>query len=137
MKSYDFFAVVYDNEVLCTGCLPEGITIQDEDVFPIFANSEHDRYPVCDKCFTEHDYVCLTEYGMIHTSEHWHIFKDVTFFRYAGQVYFCKYLKHPYEHPEIITREQVESIFSELTGINPAWASDMLDLYLLERYGVV
>jgi hypothetical protein len=137
MKSHDFFAVIYKGEVLCTGCLPEGVTVQDEDVTQIFANSEHDRYPVCDKCNTEHDYVCLTEYGMIHTSDHDLVFRDVTIFRYAGQVYFCQYQKHPYEHPEIITREQVEDYFSELTDIDSTWASDMLDNYLLERYGVV
>ena len=137
MKSHDFFAVVYKHDTLCIECLPEGVTVENEGVSPIWASSEHDRYPVCDKCNTEHDYVCLTEYGMIHTSDHDPVFKDVTFFRYAGQTYFCRYLKHPYEHPEIITREQVEDYFSELPGIDPAWACDMLDNYLLERYGVV
>jgi hypothetical protein len=137
MKSHDFFAVVYDNDVLCTGCLPEGVTVHDEKVFPIFANSEHDRYPVCDKCFTEHDYVALTEYGMIHTSDHDPVFRDVTIFRYAGQVYFCLYYKHAYQHARIVTKDKVMDMFVSLTDIPYAWACDMLDNYLLERHGVV
>lgn len=137
MKSHDFFAVVYDNGVFCTECLPDGVSVSDEDVFPIFANSKHDRYPVCEFCWKEHDYVALTEHGMIHTSDHDPVFRDVTIFRYAGQVYFCRYLKHTWEHARIITREEMETYFSELTGIDPAWACDMLDNYLLERHGVV
>lgn len=137
MKSYDFFAVVYNGDVLCTECLPDGVSVSDEKVLPIFANSEHDRYPVCDKCLTEHDYVALTEYGMIHTSDHDPVFRDVTLFRYAGQVYFCQYYKHSYQHARIVTREQVEDYFSELTDIDSTWASEMLDKYLLERHGVV
>jgi hypothetical protein len=137
MKSHDFFAVIYKNDVLCTGCLPEGVTVQDEKVFPIFANSEHDRYPVCDLCWKEHDYVVLTEHGMIHTSDHDPVFRDVTVFKKDAHTYFCLYYKHAYQHAHIITKEKVTDLFVSLTGIDPAWASDMLDRYLLERYGVV
>lgn len=59
MKSYDFEAVVYDGEVYCTECLPEGVSVKDEAVSPIFADSEWDWAPVCDKCGTEHDYVSV------------------------------------------------------------------------------
>lgn len=63
MKSFDYEACVYDGAVYCNGCLPEGITTESEDVSPIFADSEHDGYPVCDKCGEVHNYVSLTDYG--------------------------------------------------------------------------
>lgn len=137
MKSHDFFAVIYKDEVLCTGCLPDGVSVQDESVTPIFANSEHDRYPVCEFCWKEHDYVALTEHGMIHTSDHDSVFQDVTVFKYDGQTYFCLYYKHSYQHARVITREQMIDAFVKLTDIDSTWASEMLDRYLLERYGVV
>lgn len=137
MKSYDFNAVIYKDEVFCTGCLPEGVTVQDETVTPIFASSEHDRYPVCELCWKEHDYVALTEYGMIHTADHDPVFEKVTMFKYNGQTYFCLYYKHAYLHARIITKEKMMDLFVSLTGIAPAWAANMLDDYLLERYGIV
>ena len=63
MKSYDFLAVVVDCDVLCVGCLPDDVSVNDEDVHPIFADSEWDSYPVCSECGREHDYVSLTTYG--------------------------------------------------------------------------
>lgn len=136
MKSYDFFAVIYKGNVHCIECLPEKVSVSDETVHPIFANSEHDTYPVCDVCLKEHDYVCLTDWGKIHTSEHYEIFRDVTFFRYAGQTYFCAYHNHSYEHPEIISREQMHDMFVDLVQISYAYSVDMLDTYLEERYGL-
>lgn len=59
MKAYDFDAVTYDASVYCTECLPDGVSVDDEEVHPIFADSEWDSYPVCDACGTEHDYVSL------------------------------------------------------------------------------
>lgn len=61
MKAYDYEAVVYDGNVYCIGCLPDGV--DEEDLEPIFALSEWDCYPVCDACGEAHEYVCLTEDG--------------------------------------------------------------------------
>jgi hypothetical protein len=63
MKSYDYDAVTYDGVVYCTECLPEGISSESEECFPVFADSEWDYYPVCDACGQVHDYVSLTAYG--------------------------------------------------------------------------
>jgi hypothetical protein len=63
MKAYDFDAVAFDCGVYCTGCLPDGVTTNDEAVHPVFADSEWDYYPVCDACGCEHDYVNLTGEG--------------------------------------------------------------------------
>ena len=66
MKSYDFEACAYDGAIYCTSCLPDGIDEDHEDVSPVFADSEHDSYPVCDACGCVHDYVSLTSYGQAH-----------------------------------------------------------------------
>src|SRR5262245_55360529 len=63
MNACDFDAVVYDGAEYCVGCLPDGVDVDSEEVSPIFASEEMDRYPVCDACGYEHDYVSLTEYG--------------------------------------------------------------------------
>ena len=65
MKSYDYEACAYDCALYCSGCLPEGITTDSEEVSPIFAGSEHDGYPVCDHCGAVHDYVSLTTDGIL------------------------------------------------------------------------
>lgn len=59
MKSYDYEAVVYEASVCCVECLPTGVSVNDDDVSPVFADSEWDYYPVCDVCGAEHDYVQL------------------------------------------------------------------------------
>jgi len=59
MKAYDFDAVTYDASVYCVECLPDGITVDSEDVSPIFADSEWDYAPVCDACGAVHDYVTV------------------------------------------------------------------------------
>jgi hypothetical protein len=69
MHAYDFDAVVYDCDVYCLACLPDDLTADSRDewdepiVHPIFADSEHDSYPVCCNCGAEHDYVSLTPEG--------------------------------------------------------------------------
>lgn len=63
MYSYDYEAVVYDGEIYCVGCLPEGVSVDSDEVSPIFADSEWDYYPVCADCGTVHDYVNLTAEG--------------------------------------------------------------------------
>lgn len=61
MKSFDYYAVVYDGSVYCTGCIPEPI---DPDLLhPIFADSEWDYVPTCDHCGERHDYVTIIHYG--------------------------------------------------------------------------
>ncbi len=61
MKSYDYYAVTYDGAVYCAEHLPDGVTLDTEGVFPAFADSEWDTYPVCDACFMQHDYVVLLQ----------------------------------------------------------------------------
>lgn len=61
MKSFDYYTVVYDSEIYCCGCLPEGIDIDSDDIQPIFADSEWNYVPCCCKCDTEHDYINLLE----------------------------------------------------------------------------
>lgn len=63
MSSFDYNAMVFDCEIYCIECLPDGVGENDEDVSPIFADSEWDYYPVCAHCGAVHDYVCLTDYG--------------------------------------------------------------------------
>ena len=83
MKSYDYDAVVYDGTCYCCGCLekackvPEGyehqqVTLDSDEVSPIFADSEWDGYPVCDHCGAVHDYVSLTDEGIIAEAERQH-----------------------------------------------------------------
>jgi hypothetical protein len=62
MKSYDYDAVVYDSEIFCTECLPDGVSRRDDDVTPIFADSEWDYVPICCQCSYEHDYVSVLNY---------------------------------------------------------------------------
>ena len=57
MKSYDYDAVVVDDEIYCVGCKPKNVRIDDPMLSPIFADSEWDYTPVCCVCGTEHDYV--------------------------------------------------------------------------------
>ena len=61
MRSHDYGAVVYRSDVYCIGCCPT--PTEDEEAYPIFADSEWDYFPVCDKCGEVHDYVTLTEDG--------------------------------------------------------------------------
>lgn len=65
MRAFDFEAVTFNSSVFCVPCLPEGVSVEGDGVFPIFANSEWDAYPVCDVCRSEHDYVLLTAAGGI------------------------------------------------------------------------
>ena len=62
MKSWEYKAVVYDGAVYCVECCP--FPIDSDEVFPVFADSEWDYYPSCDKCCRQHDYVRLTTEGM-------------------------------------------------------------------------
>lgn len=59
MKSYDYEAVVYDGAEYCVECLPVGVSVDSEDVSPIFADMELDFAPVCANCGVEHDYMNL------------------------------------------------------------------------------
>ena len=61
MNDFDYYAVVYDNEIYCLNCLPVDVTVQSEEITPIFAGSEWDEYPVCCVCGHEHDYVIKLE----------------------------------------------------------------------------
>lgn len=65
MKAYDYEACAYDGAIYCNDCLPEGVTVDDENVSPVFAYSEWDHYPVCDACGERHEYVGLTSDGLL------------------------------------------------------------------------
>ena len=62
MNAVDWYAVAWDGDVYCADCLPDGVGVEDDGVYPIFADSEWDRYPVCCVCGAEHDYVGLIEH---------------------------------------------------------------------------
>ena len=64
MNACNFEAVTYDAQVFCVPCLPDHLNTDSEEVYPVFASSEWDYYPVCDHCGREHDYVILTVYGL-------------------------------------------------------------------------
>ena len=61
MKSYDFFAVTYEADIYCVGCLPKGVSVDDDEVSPIFADSEWDYPPSCCVCGETHDYVTVLD----------------------------------------------------------------------------
>jgi len=70
VKAYDFDACVFDGEIYCNGCLPEGVDTDSEDVQPVFADSEWDYYPTCCECGAVHDYVSLTADGWAYENRH-------------------------------------------------------------------
>ena len=68
MKAYDYDAVTMDGAIYCTGCAPKE-TKATGSPHPIFADSEWDHYPVCDKCGAQHTYVSLTRDGVQYETE--------------------------------------------------------------------
>ena len=71
LHATDFRAVVVGCDVLCLDCFRQtGIDPEDPaspPVYPVFANSEWDYFPVCDACGEVHDYVKLTGDGTRYT----------------------------------------------------------------------
>jgi len=63
MHAYDFEACVFDCDIYCNECLPDGVGTESEGVYPVFADSVWDYYPTCCECGTVHDYVSLTTEG--------------------------------------------------------------------------
>lgn len=55
MKSFNYYAVTFNGEVYCNDCCP--VDHDNEDVNPVFADSEWDYAPCCDKCGEVHDYM--------------------------------------------------------------------------------
>jgi len=55
MTIWDYEAVTYESSVYCAGCLPDGISIDDDEVKPLFPTREWVYTPVCEKCGREHD----------------------------------------------------------------------------------
>ena len=69
MYGFDYDCVIYDGDIYCNGCLPDGIDIDSEDVMPIFSGSEWATLPVCCECGEIHTNVTLlpeSETGMSH-----------------------------------------------------------------------
>lgn len=62
-SAWHFEVVAYEADHYCVECLPDGVTTDDEFVYPITAIAEVDVYPVCCVCRTVHDYMVLTEDG--------------------------------------------------------------------------
>jgi hypothetical protein len=68
VKAWEYEVVSHDGAYYCasygdSGCLPDGVSENAEDVHPVFAEAEVDSYPVCDSCHEEHTYMGLTEEG--------------------------------------------------------------------------
>lgn len=70
MNATDYEAMVYDGEIYCCGCLPDGAT--EDEAEPIFAESEWDYYPTCAHCGAVHDDVVLTGEGLIYEARRQH-----------------------------------------------------------------
>jgi len=107
MKSYDFDAVVYNSEIYCIECLPEGVTEDSEEVMPIFADSEWDLYPVCTVCHEIHDYVNLTiegqKYELEQKQKQYSINEKEKFWKHLYHVYLSEitgYLKVNADHEQ-------------------------------------
>ncbi len=60
MNVLGFDAVEFQGKVYCIGCLPDPISLNDEDVLPIFANSVVKEFPNCEACGVQHDYMWTT-----------------------------------------------------------------------------
>jgi len=63
MKLWDFECVAYDGEIYCNDCLPDGVSVNDDEVSPVFAGNEVDSYPVCCECGEKHTYMSLLSSG--------------------------------------------------------------------------
>lgn len=61
MKSYEFEAVIYNGNIYCCECLPPKVDINDDDVMPIFGDSEWEYIPTCCICGEQHIYVTLLD----------------------------------------------------------------------------
>lgn len=61
MQSNEYLAVTYQGAAYCLNHVPKGVT--GTEVTPIFADSEWDSYPYCDKCRKVFTYVSLTGQG--------------------------------------------------------------------------
>ena len=59
MKSYHYYACIFNGEVYCNECLPCYVAPTSQGVAPIFPDSEWDYYPICCECGEIHDYVVL------------------------------------------------------------------------------
>lgn len=97
MKVDDYEAVAYDGEIYCIDCLPEGITVDTEEVNPVFADSEWDNYPVCASCGEIHSYVNVilpTDITVFQTEDNLIlVFLD-------GQLHV---MNRTYHQPEVVT----------------------------------
>lgn len=51
MKCYDVLGYTYDADIWCEDCLP--VDPEDDDTYPIFADSEWDYQPCCNACGME------------------------------------------------------------------------------------
>ena len=70
MKAHDFEASVFDGEIYCNECLPDGVNTDSAEVHPIFADSEWDYYPACCECGMVHKYVSPTTEGREYEGSH-------------------------------------------------------------------
>jgi hypothetical protein len=59
MKAYgkEYYAVGYNMQDYCVGCLPDGVDMFSGNCLPILADSEWDYVPVCCVCGKEHTYM--------------------------------------------------------------------------------
>jgi hypothetical protein len=63
MRPCDFNAVMKDGECYCSRHFTKE-ELESDEVYPIFADSDNDYYPVCAECGMIHTYVDLTPDGV-------------------------------------------------------------------------
>lgn len=96
MNYYDFncYEVYYDGDIAyyCTRCLPSNVS--NDMTRPIFQDMELDSFPVCEKCGKEHDYMGLTDFGVINHPDgiHTNMFETKS----CGKVYLISLNTHDY-----------------------------------------
>jgi len=66
MKAYgqEYYAVGWDMETYCVGCLPSYVDIISDNCLPILPDSEWDYVPTCCVCEKEHMYMKITKEGL-------------------------------------------------------------------------
>lgn len=140
MKSYDYEAVAYDGAIYCVDCLPEGIDVDsDEDeVSPLFADSEHETTPVCDKCKHVHDYVSIIYGGKDEDLGNFYRLDEKTFFEasldgiqeyYAWDMHREHYL---WRDKGKVTPERFAEIYDDLDRVEwcdlPCFLRDLINM---------
>lgn len=140
---FNCYEVYYDGDIgyYCTNCLPHDVS--DDMTRPIFQDMELSAYPTCDVCGKEHDYMGLTNYGILNSSESKFrkLFGRVFVVVHRNVQYFCTYpmsLKYFSERRcindgKIIRKETAMDFFREKLDCGNDMLSDEIFDLLLEK----